>query len=90
MDLLATVSGLTDTAGGAGAFIISFFSLFSVHSMARHTDTRSLLLVKGLGDTVGNTAKGAGKTVNDTTDSAADSIGGKEQTGQNPLGLSSD
>jgi hypothetical protein len=47
---------------------------------------------------VGNTAKGAGNTVKDTTGSvggaaggasekANDSLGGKKQTGNNPLGL---
>lgn len=85
------VSGLTDTAGGAGEFIIpshcfSFF-LPRAHSPSTHINTRSLLLVKGLGDTVGGATKGLGNTVNDTTNSAADSIGGKEQTAQNPLGL---
>ena len=48
------------------------------------------LLVTGLGGTVKQTTKGAGSAINETTDSAAESLGGKEQTGQNPLGLSSD
>lgn len=49
-----------------------------------------IYLVSDLGSTVQSTTKGAGSAINDTTDSAAESLGGKEQTGQNPLGLSSD
>jgi hypothetical protein len=54
--------------------------------------------VSGVTEGVGNTAKGAGNTVKDTTGSVGgaaggavgkqdDSVGGKKQTGNNPLGL---
>ena len=43
--------------------------------------------VKNVGQTVGDSTKGVGKAANDTTDSASEYIGGKKQTGDNPLGL---
>jgi hypothetical protein len=45
---------------------------------------------KGLGDTVSGVTKGVGDTTSaagDTVKSGTDSIGGKKQDAQNPLGL---
>lgn len=91
------VGGATKTVGGAGQYLP-----FPTHAspvaptflkLRRITDPIGAiryLLVTGLGSTVQDTTKGVGGAVNETTDSAASSLGGKEQTGQNPLGLASD
>ena len=92
------MGGLTETAGGAGQYYLPFPTPPSpvaptFLNLRRTTDPVGpihYLLVSGLGSTVKDTTKGAGSAVNETTDSAASSLGGKEQTGQNPLGLAND
>lgn len=69
--------------------LILFFSRTKVGGLGKTVgDTTT-----GLTGTLGDTAKGAGNTIKDTTGAGTggkdtgDSIGGKKQDGQNPLGL---
>lgn len=95
MVCLILVGGLTKTAAGTGQSLFDARVASMTSSMLKKKKALTLArfvihLVSDLGSTVQSTTKGAGSAINDTTDSAAESLGGKEQTGQNPLGLSSD
>lgn len=83
-----TVGGVTDTAGNTGPSS-PFLCLIPAKLLNLVSGLGNTLgdTVKGLTGTVGDTAKNTGNTVENTTDSIGESIGGKKQDAQNPLGL---